>query len=564
MMPANEQKKSPVKAAVRKAKRLRRDVTLPVFTTTAVLSIVLTVVASLAPTHVNNAFAAMVDWTGRHFGAFYIALATTILVLVIVIALSRFGRIRLGEPHSRPDFSLFSWAAMLFAAGISTDIMFFAVAEPIAQYMNPPTGPGQTAEAARQAVVLTMFHYGLHGWGLYTLMGLALAFFAFRKHQPLSLRSTLRPLFGDKVDGWLGHIVDAAAIIGGLFGIATSLGVGIVQLTVGLEVIFGIERGVTPQLILLALGVGTACISAISGVAKGIRLLSTANVILAGLLALFVLVTGRPQFLIDAMVSNIGELIATMPHIALETYAWDRPDDWLNSWTLFFWAWWIAWAAFVGLFLARISRGRTIREFVAGTLTIPFAYVVMWVGVFGNSALDLVRGDASLWKAATSSGIEFAEQVMATPEEGLFAMLGAGTIGPFVVFLAVIVGLLFYVTSADSGALVMANLSMKHESTTPDEDLEPEDEMDDEARDAPAWLRIFWALATGTLTVAMLLAGGIPILQSATVVMALPFAFILIAVAYCLIHELRILMPLHEVADSVNPPDDLDTVTDQT
>ncbi|MCD4557470.1 BCCT family transporter [Schaalia sp. lx-100] len=594
--------------------RKRNEINLPVFLIAAALITGIAIAAIYAPTQVSNFFNNAVTWTGRHFGSFYIALATAVLVLVIALAWSRFGRVRLGPDDSRPQFSTFSWASMLFAAGISTDIMFFAVAEPITQYMHPPVGEGQSIEAARQAAVLTIFHYGLHGWGLYTILGLALAYFTYRRGFPLSLRATLRPLLGKHVNGWLGHIVDAAALVGGMFGIATSLGVGIVQLNVGLEMVFGIPRGLGLQIGLLVLGVTTACWSAISGVDKGVKFLSMANVVLAGVLAVFVLVTGRFTFLVDAVIGNVGDFFSALPGLSLETYAWDRPDEWLNGWTLFFWAWWITWAAFVGLFLARISRGRTLREFVIGTLTIPFTYVVMWVGIFGNSALDLARNgsEATPYGTLGAYGAEFARQVVASPEEGLFSLLSSRPLGAVAVILAVIVGLLFYVTSADSGALVMSELSMRHpviephvrvrrktgayvESTVSEstdtctagllseseaaaapypalspahtESIEEQVKMplhtcveangstaethasaDDpsDTVDGPPWMRVFWAVATGALTVAMLLAGGIPILQSATVVMALPFAVVVVAVAVCLVKEIRAHEPRRE------------------
>ena len=480
-----------------------------VFFVSATIITIVALAAIFAPQVVNDAFGTAVTWTSRWFGSFYILLITAALVFILALAFSRFGRVRLGPDNSTPDFSTFSWTAMLFAAGIGTEILFFAVAEPVDQYMHPPTGAGQTTEAARDAIVLSLFHYGISGWGLYALVGLSMAYFAYRRRDTLTLRSTLRPLLGRHTEGIIGDIVDAAALVGGVFGIAASLGVGVVQLNVALSILFGLPQGFPTQIGLTALAVVMATVSAVSGVDRGVRVLSTINVLLAIGLALWVLITGDAAFLIDALVGSIGDFFTRFPRLTLETYAYNRPDEWLNAWTLFFWAWWIAWAAFVGMFLARISRGRTIRQFVLGSLLLPFCYILMLVAIFGNHALDLViRGNG-----------EFRDITLNKPEQGLYWMLEHLPGQKILIALALFIGILFYVTSADSGALVMANLSSRIRSAR---------------QDAAPWLRIFWATLTGILTIAMLVAGGIPILQQATIVMALPFSGVLILIMYTL------------------------------
>ena len=480
-----------------------------VFFVSAAIITVVALAAIFAPQVVNDAFGTAVTWTSRWFGSFYILLITAALVFILALAFSRFGRVRLGPDNSTPDFSTFSWTAMLFAAGIGTEILFFAVAEPVDQYMHPPTGDGQTVQAARDAIVLSLFHYGISGWGLYALVGLSMAYFAYRRRDTLTLRSTLRPLLGRHTEGIIGDVVDAAALVGGVFGIAAALGVGVVQLNVALNILFGLPQGFPTQIGLTALAVIMATVSAVSGVDRGVRVLSTINVLLAIGLALWVLITGNAAFLIDALVGSIGDFFTRFPLLTLETYAYNRPDEWLNAWTLFFWAWWIAWAAFVGMFLARISRGRTIRQFVLGSLLLPFCYILMWVAIFGNHALDLViRGNG-----------EFRDITLNQPEQGLYWMLEHLPGQKILIALALFIGILFYVTSADSGALVMANLSSRIRSAR---------------QDATAWLRIFWATLTGILTIAMLVAGGIPILQQATIVMALPFSGVLILIMYTL------------------------------
>lgn len=458
----------------------------------------------VAPKTAEKQLGDLTAWMGDWFGWFYILLATATLVFVAYIAL-RHSKVRMGADSDRPEYSTFSWACMLFAAGIGTDLMFFAVAEPATQYLNPPTGKGGTVESAREATVWTLFHYGITGWGMYTLMGLALGYFAHRKGLPLAVRSALYPLFGKRIKGGIGNAVDIATVLGTIFGVATSLGIGVVMLNVGLDVLFGAPQGLPVQIGLVVLAVVMATISATSGVDKGIRILSQLNVILALLLAGWVLVFGDTSFLLRAAVMNVGDFVSMFPGMTMDTMAYDYPADWMNGWTLFFWAWWIAWASFVGMFLARISKGRTIGQFVTGTLTIPFLYIVMWVTMFGNSAIERIRGgDAA-----------FGESAVNAPETGFFDLLQQYPAATFIIGLATFVGLLFYVTSADSGALVMANLS----STLPDPET-----------DAKPWVRILWAAATGLLTVAMLVVGGIKALQSATVVMGLPFAVVMVLV----------------------------------
>ena len=484
-----------------------------VFLSSAVIIAVVAAGAIISPATVQDAFDAAVAWAGKWFGSFYIFLITATIVFVVLLALSRYGQVRLGPDNSTPDFSTFSWAAMLFAAGIGTGIMFFSIAEPVAQYVHPPTGEGETIEAARHAVVLTIFHYGISGWGVYAIMGMAMAYFAYRRRDALAVRSTLRPLLGTRVDGWIGDVVDTAALVGGVFGIAASLGVGVVQLNVALDILFGIPQGTGGQIGLIALSVVMATISATTGVDRGVRVLSNINVVLAIGLALWVLISGDTAFLMDALVGSVGDFMVQFPQLTLETYAYNRPEEWLNSWTLFFWAWWITWGAFVGMFLARVSRGRTLREFILGALILPFSYVVMWVAIFGNSALDLIR----------SGDTGFAETTISKPEQGLYLLLDAAG-GKPIIAIALFVGILFYVTSADSGALVMSSLSSRIKG---------------EREDAAPWLRIFWATLTGILTVAMLVAGGVPILQQATLVMALPFSFILVVIMACLLRALH-------------------------
>ncbi|MFW0791862.1 choline BCCT transporter BetT [Gordonia sp. CPCC 205333] len=493
-----------------------QSVNLRVFITAAAIVLALAIWALLAPGSADRVISNVVTFITEWFGWWYFVLATAVVAVVLFIAISRYGKIRLGPDESRPEYSLFTWTAMLFAAGIGIDLMFFSVAEPVSQYLTPPVGPGETNAAAAEAVTWTLFHYGVSGWAMYALMGAALAYFAFRKNLPLTIRSVLYPIIGKRVHGAVGDTIDVAAVLGTIFGIATSLGIGIVQLAYGLHTMFGMSQGKATQIGLIVLSVIIATASATSGVDRGIRRLSELNVILSVVLLIYILVTGKTSFLLNALVMNTGDYVSTFADRTLNTMAWDAPTDWLNLWTLFFWAWWVAWTPFVGLFLARISRGRTVRQFVAGVLTVPFGFILLWVSIFGNSALDVARGDKA-----------FAQTTATKPEQGFYDLLEKYPGAPLLLGIATITGLLYYVTSADSGALVMGNFTSR---------------LRDPLADCSKANRIFWSCAIGLLTLAMLFAGAngsILTLQKATIIMGLPFSFVLALVGFALLRALR-------------------------
>lgn len=481
----------------------------PVFFTAAAITVVVTLWCVVWPDEAYSTLESVVGWVSTWFGWYYVALTTTVLIFVVVIGFSRYGKVRLGPEHSRPEFSTAAWASMLFAAGIGTDLIFFAVYEPAYQFLNPPAIEGETVEAAREGVVWTLFHYGLSGWGMYTLMGMALAYFAYRVGLPLAVRSALYPILGRRVDGPIGTAADTAAILGTIFGVATSLGIGVVSLNVGLDIVFGLSVGLPVQTGLVVLAIAIATLSAVTGVDKGIKLISQFNVLLAIALAVYILVTGKTAYLLNATVQNVGDYAQMFPGMTNQTFAYQDTGDWMSLWTLFFWAWWIAWAAFVGLFLARISRGRTIRQFVAGGLLIPFSYIVMWIAIFGNAAVDEIRsGNTDLRQVVNDAS---------GPDTALWSLLQEYPGFTGVAGLFIVLGLLFYVTSADSGALVMANLSATLKTAH---------------HDAGPQLRIFWAVATGALTLAILAAGNIYALQYATVIVGLPFALVMLGVMW--------------------------------
>lgn len=491
-----------------------------VFYVSAGLVVVFSLFTILFNAEASKALDVVLDWVTSTFGWYYFAIASLYIAFVLFLACSRYGDIKLGPKHSKPEFSMVSWASMLFAAGIGIDLMFFSVAEPITQYMQPPVGQGQTIEAARQAITFTIFHYGLTGWCMYALIGIALGYFAYRYNLPLTVRSALYPIFGDRVNGMIGHLVDIAAILGAIFGLATTCGIGVVQLNYGLSLIFGVHEGLTVQSWLVVFAVCISIISATTGVDKGVKFLAELNIYFAIGLLLFILFLGDTKFLLNGMVLNIGDYISKFPSMTLDTFAYNQDQnkhttEWVRDWTLFFWAWWIAWAPFVGLFLARISKGRTIREFVVGTLIIPILFTIAWLSVMGNSALyQIIHGN-----------LQFAQEILAKPELGFYKLLSFYPWFSFTAVLAFITGLLFYVTSADSGAIVLGSFCYR---------------LKDVNSDAPNWIRIFWSVVIGVLTIAMLMSNGISTLQKATVIMGLPFSFVMIFVMIGILKSLRL------------------------
>lgn len=462
-------------------------------------------------------FDSALAWVSATFGWYYMLAIVAYLVFVVAIGMSRFGSIRLGPDHSRPEFSLLSWSAMLFAAGIGIDLLFFSVAEPVSHYLAPPDLEPESQEAMRAAVVQTFMHWGLSGWGLYVLMGMALAYFSYRHRLPLAIRSALYPLLGKRIYGPIGHAVDITAVVSTVFGIATSLGIGVMQLNYGLNYMFDIPENLSVQVILIALVVVIATISVVSGVEKGIRRLSEFNMLLALALLLFVLFQGQTLKLLDMAVNNAGDYFSGFIGKSFDTYAFagEGANEWKMWWTIFFWGWWIAWTPFVGLFLARISRGRTIREFVAGALGIPLAFMMIWMSVFGNSGIDLV---------ANQGVVELGEQALESPQTTIYTLLEYYPWVGLTAAVVTVLGIVFFVTSADSGALVLANFTSI---------------LSDVNHDAPVKLRIFWSAIIGLITVALLMAGGLAALQSAVVVTALPFSLVIFAIMAGLYRALR-------------------------
>ncbi|ALC06612.1 hypothetical protein CDES_11225 [Corynebacterium deserti GIMN1.010] len=471
--------------------------------------------AMTAPAHAFDTMENVVGFIGKNLGWYYVLTVFIVIAFVLWVALSRTGKVRLGPDHSRPHYSLFTWVSMLFAAGVGIDMLFYSVTGPITQYVTPPDAAPESAEAARDAVVWTMFHYGIGGWAMYSLLGMAMGYFAYRWGMPLSIRAALYPLLGKRVRGRAGDAIDIITLVGTVMGVATSMGIGVVLLSVGFSKLFGLPDGLGLQIALVIVAVVITIAACTSGVDKGIRLISELNLWSAGAMILYIIVTGQTSFLLNGMVENIGRFINTLPGRSLQTMVYEEGgSDWMAGWTLFFWAFWLAWGPFVGLFLARISRGRTLREFVIAAITVPVLCDFLIVTTFGNSAMyEVLNGNDA-----------FAELAMESPEQGWYTLLEMFPGATFLVGLATLSGLLFYLTSANSGAMVMANFS----SSIPDP-----------AQDGAKWLRILWAVITAILTIAMLLAGGVTTMEYATLIFALPVTIIAYLVMASFLKVLR-------------------------
>ncbi|MFB2539304.1 MULTISPECIES: BCCT family transporter [unclassified Acinetobacter] len=476
----------------------------------AVIALFLAVVL-IAPNTFELMTKELNSWITTSFSWFYVLAVAIFLGILTFLACSDAGRIKLGPDHSQPDYSNKSWFALLFTAGMGIGLMFFGVAEPIMHYVSPPVGDGQTIDDAKNAMKITFFHWGLHAWGIYAVVGLALAYFTYRHNLPLKIRSALYPMIGKKFYGPIGDGVDAFATIGTVFGVATTLGFGVTQINSGLNYLFGIEQSSTMQ-IALVVGVSImAGLSVILGVDKGIKRLAELNLVLALSLLAFVFLAGPTVYLLQTTLQNLGNYVSSIFEMTFNLYAY-QPNGWIGGWTILYWAWWISWSPFVGMFIARVSRGRTIREFIVGVTLIPTGFTIIWMGFMGNAGLHSIlhKGHATLLTAVQQdSSVALFEFLNGLP----FDMVSK-------VFATVLV-ILFFVTSADSGALVTDYLTAKSENS-------------------PTWQRLFWVVLMASLAIILLLAGGLSALQTATMISALPFTVIMLFICYGLIKALRV------------------------
>lgn len=441
---------------------------------------------------------------------FYGIVMAILLVASVVLAFSRVGTIRLGPDNSSPDYSLFSWLSMLFAAGVGIGLMFYGVSEPVVHYLRPPAGEGAAMGGENQAVNLTMLHWGFNAWSVYGLMALVLAYFSFRRGLPLTLRSAFYPILGDRIYGPWGAAIDVFAIVCTTFGISTSLGLGVEQLSTGLNYLFGVPESGGLKLAITVTIMAMAAVSVALGLDSGIKRLSEINSFLAMALLCFVLLIGPTALILGGTLENFGYYVANLITTSTNLFTYED-TEWLGGWTIFYWGWWISWAPFVGIFIARISRGRTIREFLIGVMVAPTLFVVLWMNVFGGSAIELIH----------AGEVAFGDAVANDQPLGLFLFLDylPGTF--YLSLLSLVMIVIFFVTSADSGALVLNMIASGGVDET------------------PVFQRVLWTGIIAAISATLLITGGLGALQTATIASALPFSLILLGALWGLQRSLQ-------------------------
>ncbi|VFR17519.1 High-affinity choline uptake protein BetT [plant metagenome] len=488
-------------------KKITDSISPLTFTGSALIALALIGYASLRPESAAALFSHANDWIVGEAGWFYLLAVGFFVIFLIGLAISPFGRIKLGPDESTPDYSYGTWVAMLFSAGMGIGIVFYGVAEPIMHFSSPPDAEPRSIQAMRDAMEITFFHWGVHAWAIYALLGMCLAYFGYRKNQPLTLRSAFYPLIGERVNGPIGSLIDIFAVVGTLAGLATSLGLGVSQLNASMNYLFGLPQTLDTQLWLILIVTVLATITVATGLDNGIRRLSEFIIIVSFLLMAALLFVGPTAFLFQAMLENLGLYLNGFISRTFHTYAYaPASKDWMGQWTLFYWGWWISWSPFVGLFIARISRGRTIRQFLLGVLFAPAGFSFIWFTIFGDLAiwLDINRAAGEISKTVTDN--------MPIALFSVFEYL------PFSSVLAWVTGLLvavYFITASDAGALVIAMITARNGS------------------DEPAlWLRIFWALVCGGVAAVLLLAGGLDAVQMAAVIAGFPLAAVLLLMCW--------------------------------
>lgn len=443
-----------------------------------------------------------------NFSWFYILAFSVFLGFLVILSVSSLGNIKLGNDEEEPEFGFLSWLAMLFAAGMGVGLMFFGVAEPLTHYLSDIT-TGSAEHKQQEALLHTLFHWGIHAWAVYGTIALALAYFGFRYKLPLALRSCFYPLLKERINGKLGDLIDIMALLATLFGVITTLGFGASQLGAGLHQLGWIsENSFSLQMVVIAVVMTLATFSAISGVGKGVKILSELNLTLAFCLLIFVLVAGPTLYLLSAFSDNIGTYLSNLVQLSFKTYVYEQEHTgWFSGWTILYWAWWCSWAPFVGLFIARISKGRTIREFIFGVLVIPSMFGILWFTVFGNTAIWLNDGEA-----AGTLG-----QMISSPETLLFKFLDYLPLSGVTGLVSLVVISLFFITSADSGIYVLNNIASRDKSLA-----------------APRWQAVMWGILMSVVAIVLMQSGGLANLQAMTLLVALPFAMLMLLMCFSL------------------------------
>jgi choline/glycine/proline betaine transport protein len=482
-----------------------------VFWPAAVIVLAFVVFALVDPKTAEAAFVSIQAAIVRDFSWYYVLVAAGFVGFVVFVGFSSFGRIKLGKDADSPEFSTLSWFSLLFAAGMGIGLVFYGVSEPLSHFASPRPGvTGSPAELAQQALTQTFLHWGLHAWGIYVVVGLALAYAIHRRGRPVSIRWALEPLLGKRVRGGWGNLIDVIALVGTLFGVATSLGLGVLQISSGLDTIGLITSSLAVQIVLIVVVTGVAIVSLVTGVAKGMKILSNFNLVLAALLLVFVLAVGPTEFLLREFVQTVGDYLQNFVGLAFNVSAFSgaKGEAWQGAWTTFYWGWWMSWAPFVGIFIARISKGRTVRQFVFGVLLVPTLLTFLWFAVLGGTALfEQLYGHGHLIGPGGTVDVEGA----------LFQLLGSLPAGTVLIAGAILLIGVFFVTSADSGALVMAMLATGGK-------IEP-----------ASWIRVFFACVTALVAASLLISGGLTALKTAAITTALPFSVVMILMCWSMV-----------------------------
>jgi len=476
----------------------------------------------LSPDNLDQVTGAIQDALLNAFGWFYMLVASGLVVCAFCLIFSRYGDIPLGPDGEKPEFPLITWFAMLFCAGMGIGLVFWGVAEPNAHYFDPPYGAGETSEAADLALRYAFFHWGLHPWGIYAMVALALAYFQFRKKVPGLISLGCRPLLGHAIQSPLGYGIDIIAVFATVFGVATSLGFGAVQISGGLSYLFDIPNTLQTQLLLIAMVTALYMLSAQTGIHRGIKYLSNLNLVLAVALLLFLLFLGPTHFIMDLFTSSLGGYLQNVPSMSFNLNPF-RDSHWVHKWTLFYWAWWIAWAPFVGTFIARISKGRTVREFVVGVLFAPALFCVFWFSVFGGTTIFLERFQhAGIGNIIQSQGMEVA----------LFSVLGQFPLGGVMSVITIFLIATFFITSADSATFVLGMLTTKGNPNPPNS------------------VKFAWGIVQSLAAATLLWSGGLKALQTGAIIAAFPFSFVIIVMTISLLRS------LHQEVRSPHPSSD--------
>ncbi|MUP46468.1 BCCT family transporter [Gramella sp. BOM4] len=481
------------------------EVNGPVFFTSSIFIIVSIALTLIFEEQAESFFEELQNGVAENADWFFILCINLFFVFLIYLALGRFGKLRIGGQNAKPEFKTLSWFAMLFSAGMGIGLLFFGVGEPVMHFNAPPTADPGTAAAAQEAMNFTFLHWGFHAWAVYALVGLSLSYFTYTRGLPLTIRSIFYPFLGDRIYGKIGDVIDIFAVLATLFGLATSLGFGVQQIASGLDHVFGLPSDLTAQIVIIAIITAIATTSVVLGVDKGVKVLSEWNMRIAVVLLVLALILGPTLFIFRSFVENTGSYLFNFLEIATwsETYT---NGSWQNDWTVFYWGWWIGWSPFVGMFIARISKGRTIREFILGVLLVPALVTFFWMSAFGSVAIEEIMNGNEVLNQAVNDDIATA----------LFVFFQDYPLSMVINVVAVLLIAGFFITSSDSGSLVIDSLTSGGKI------------------DAPVSQRIFWAVTEGTVAAVLLVGGGLQALQTATIVTGLPFAIILLIMCYSL------------------------------